>query len=168
MRMHVDRLHAAPAHYHLPARCGAAGLRLGLRRIHETAANKDYASHRAGHILKKLSASGHSILSGGVTQPGPQTIAECHARGSGTVRDARETREPCPAHNVHATAQLTTRRSVAVGLCIGNTQAQAVETCQCEARGVARSRHNGYSSSESVFWRGDREYGEHQSNRHVE
>src|SRR5262249_42123135 len=99
--MHVDGLHAATAHLYLPARCGAAGLRLGLRRIHETAANKDYASHRAGHILKKLSASGHSILSGSVTHRSlvPQMVAERHAHGSDTVRDARETRELYPDHD---------------------------------------------------------------------
>jgi hypothetical protein len=51
MRMYVSRLHPTVA-YHLLGRYKAARLRLGLRRIHETVSDKDYASHHASHILR--------------------------------------------------------------------------------------------------------------------
>ena len=58
-------------------------------------------------------------------------------------------------------------RSVAVGLCLGNTHTQDVQMYRSRL-GVARSCHSGYAYSERMSLRGDEEYGERQSDRNVE
>lgn len=49
-------------------------------RTSESVTDKNYTSHRTGHVLKKLSASGHTLLSGEVTKRNLacQIVAEQH------------------------------------------------------------------------------------------
>src|SRR5262249_656142 len=106
-----------------------AGLRYGLRYLHETTGDKDNASHGTGGILKELPASAHGIPSGWIAHGG--VVSPCGLGWNASRQDSvRSTRGAC------------IRASVAAVRCLGKTGSPgflswSTVLCPCALAAVA-------------------------------